>query len=67
MSRETRLEEALRAAREYVQADLDGLLESCCLRGRDGKPDRATLDDLDRPPIEEAEETLRQIDAALLP
>ncbi len=56
---------ALRRAHEFVAMNLDELLASCCVTGDDGKPDRSTIDHMDKAAIDDAEEALAQIDAAL--
>lgn len=56
---------ALQDAREFVQMNVDELLASCCITGPDGKPDRSTIDHMDKVAIDDAEGCLAKIDAAL--
>lgn len=58
--------EALQSAREFVQADIDGLLESSCHPHPETlEPIRDTADPEDLEHIEEVEAILAKIDAAL--
>lgn len=56
---------ALKEARRFVAMNLQELLESCCVTGDDGEPDRSTIDEMDLPAVEDAERALAKIDAAL--
>lgn len=57
--------EALTEAREFLAVELAELLACSCVAEPDGKPDRSTLDDMDRPEVERVEAVLARIDAAL--
>jgi len=58
----------LREARDIIAEERDVLLEGHCLRGNDGLPDRATLDDEDAAEVvAHMDDVIARIDAVAPP
>lgn len=63
--RAAELIKALRMARRVIAVERDEMLDGACMRGPDGKPNRATMDGGMRPYILRLDRAIRQIDRVL--
>ena len=61
----TELERLLRSVREFMRHERGCILDSACVKGPDGKPDRASLDEGFRGVVRRYDKTITRLNAAI--